>query len=152
MTVINLVTDIRSVATVIVTIEPIDYISRLRPPRGVIHPAFAWSPTGPLFVYPNGRSSGASKAQAGIPLTFSATYTSENDTSVTAVRYDWNFGDGARGSGPVVTHTYSVANHEARVSVCITDNLGIKRCVGHELLLFADPAIKIAATSGVVLQ
>lgn len=152
MTVISPTVDMRSLAIVGVTVEAIDYISRLRPPRGVIQPAFTWTPPGPLYVYPNGRSSGVSKAQALVPLTFIATYTSNSDPSVSAVRYDWDFGDGTYGSGPVVTHTYGVANPGVRVSLCITDNLGVRRCIGNQLLLFADPGVQMAATNGVVLH
>lgn len=152
MTAVATTADMRSLATVVASVDALDFISRLSAPRGLLQPDFTWDPLGPLYVYPNGHSSGAYKAEALVPLTFTATYTAEGDTRVSAVRYDWDFGDGMYGSGPVVSHTFGVVNPWIRVSLCITDNLGVKRCMGHQLLLFADPGIQMVATSGVVMH
>ena len=45
------------------------------------------------------------------------------DSDGTVVRYDWNFGDGATGSGPTVEHVYLIPG-KFGASVTVTDNSG----------------------------
>jgi PKD repeat protein len=42
----------------------------------------------------------------------------------TIVKYDWNFGDGATGSGVTATHTFAVANSTYTVILTVTDDAG----------------------------
>lgn len=94
---------------------------------------FSWSPNA-AYTYPNGRTSGANKAQAATLLTFTATSTLQSGDYV--IRYDWDFGDGAVAQGAVVTHTFAATNPHARVTLCMTDSRGHRQCVGHQMLLY----------------
>lgn len=67
---------------------------------------FGWTPTSP---------------SAGEEVTFDATPSSDPDGSIIA--YDWDFGDGATGSGLTVTHTYSAADSYP-VTLTVTDDDG----------------------------
>ncbi|HWN82450.1 MAG TPA: PKD domain-containing protein, partial [Candidatus Udaeobacter sp.] len=49
------------------------------------------------------------------------------DPNGTIVDYQWEFGDGAFGSGPVVTHAYSIVN-DFTVRLCVEDNEGTISC------------------------
>lgn len=96
---------------------------------------FTWSPGGdpgdPDYVYPNGHDSGAKKAAIDTAITFTAA----TRPGAPIASYEWNFGDGTTGHGPVVTHTFTVANAQLRVSLCIIDLSGRRRCVGHQMNL-----------------
>lgn len=96
---------------------------------------FTWSPGGapgdPSYTYPDGTDSGAKKAAANTLITFTASVRA--GTPVMA--YEWDFGDGTTGHGPVVTHTFLIANPQVRVSLCVTDASGGRRCVGHQMNL-----------------
>lgn len=143
MTAISLALDMRIEATFDVTLSPLDAITRLAAPRGELLPAFTLDPVGPEYTYPNGRASGAYKTPADMPITFSASYTSGADADVYAVAYEWSFGDGTYATGPTVTHSYSLVNPNVRVSLCITDDMGVKRCVGRQLLLYAAEDVEV---------
>ncbi len=60
--------------------------------------------------------------QAGQPIQFDGSNSSDPGGSITA--YTWNFGDGMSGNGPTPTHTYAAAgNYTATLTV--TDNCGV---------------------------
>jgi len=62
------------------------------------------------------------------PITFTAINQShphvEVPANVSIINYEWNFGDGMTGRGPVVTHEYKVASR-ASVTLTITDSRGL---------------------------
>jgi hypothetical protein len=99
---------------------------------------FSWSPGGgtsdPSYVYPDGGDSGARKAPAYWPLTFTAQVDPRPGRSVVA--YEWDFGDGTLGYGPEVVHIFTATNPHLRVKLCITDDLGVRRCIGHQMNLY----------------
>lgn len=117
--------------------------------RDQINLDFTWTPGGapadPTFAYPTGVDSGAKKAQALTPLTFTASVRA--GTSI--VSYDWDFGDGSTGHGPVVQHVFRVAMPQLRVSLCVTNINGARRCVGHQMMLSSGGLI---VGRGVVLE
>jgi len=57
------------------------------------------------------------------PITFNASSSYDPDGNIT--KYDWDFGDGAKASGDVVTHAYSSAGNYT-VILTVTDNEGEK--------------------------
>lgn len=117
--------------------------------REQINLDFTWSPGGdladPTYAYPTGVDSGAKKAQALTPLTFTATVRA----GTPIVAYDWDFGDGTTGHGPVVQHVFLVAMPQLRVSLCVIDASGGRRCVGHQMMLTPGGLI---AGRGIVLD
>jgi hypothetical protein len=68
-------------------------------------------------------------------ITFTAAVTLAPNRSV--VNYEWAMGDGTvyQTGTDTVTHTYLVANYQARASLVITDDLGNTYSVGHQLYL-----------------
>jgi hypothetical protein len=80
-----------------------------------LHPAFAWTP-GPAYAW-GGRSA------VFCPVSF------RNRTAnwlPSRVRYTWDFGDGSRGEGETVSHTYSEAGTYA-VVLSAFDSLGFRQ-------------------------
>lgn len=140
---------IRSRFALTVNLENLDYISRLTRVRGTLRPTFTFSPVGPAYTYPNGHASGAFKTPSLVPVTFTAAYLTDGDPSVNAVHYEWDFGDGHVATGTSVTHTFAALIPNLRVSLCITDDLGIRRCVGRNLVLYEE--FSILATPGVII-
>jgi PKD repeat protein len=67
---------------------------------------FSFTPPGPVV---------------GDTVSFNASASSDPDGSITS--YAWNFGDGATGSGQLVTHTYA-ASGTYNVTLTVTDNGG----------------------------
>lgn len=59
------------------------------------------------------------------PVFFDASASQPTVPGRTLVSYAWVFGDGATGSGPTTSHTYSSAS-TYRVTLTVTDNLGEK--------------------------
>jgi PKD repeat protein len=83
------------------------------PPPGAPVALFSYSPT-----------------SGSPPLTVSFNGSASYDSDGTITAYSWNFGDGASGSGAVVTHTYNSAGvFTARLTV--TDNDGKSDSTSH---------------------
>jgi hypothetical protein len=59
---------------------------------------------------------------AGAPVTLNA-LSSSVATGVEVAAYDWDFGDGATGTGPIVSHVYGVPG-DPLVTLTVTDRLG----------------------------
>lgn len=58
---------------------------------------------------------------------------------VTILDYHWNFGDGHVGHGPIVTHTYEVADPDTEISLTVLDSLGREWSTSKALsLVFVD--------------
>jgi hypothetical protein len=79
----------------------------------------------------------------GTPITFTATVQYQKPNTY-AVRWDWDLGDGTKGQGTPISHTYRAAIESStgetgrdatRAVVCVTDNWGSTFCVGKQLLL-----------------
>lgn len=92
--------------------------------------SFAWTPSGTYtYAAPNGIIITAPNAEAGVPLTFTAATTIDNqgvDISgpLTIIEYRWDFGDGVIGYGTPVTHVYQMANFGAQTVLRVTDSQG----------------------------
>jgi PKD repeat protein len=71
----------------------------------------------------------------GETLTFSASGSSDSDGQI--VKYDWNFGDQATGSGVEVTHSYA-APGDYQVTLTVTDDGGLTGQATHPITI--DPA------------
>jgi hypothetical protein len=61
--------------------------------------------------------------------------------------YEWDFGDGFKGFGPITTHTYNTGSPSTRTVLCVTDNLGRRFCRGRYMNL--RPAQITTATMGI---
>ena len=59
-------------------------------------------------------------ACTGLTCNFNGSASSDSDGTITS--YAWSFGDGATGSGPTVSHTYTAGTYTVRLTV--TDNGG----------------------------
>jgi len=62
---------------------------------------------------------------ANSPIQFDGTGSSDPDGTITL--YEWDFGDGATGSGPTPTHSYT-ANGLYTVTLCVTDDRLARVC------------------------
>jgi PKD repeat protein len=71
----------------------------------------------PPVADPNGPYTGT----AGMPVTFDGSGSTDSDGTIAS--YDWNFGDGASGTGVSPTHTYA-ADGVFTVSLTVTDDAG----------------------------
>lgn len=95
---------------------------------------FSWTPTGPDLnlvvddeVYTNSSSDPLTKivppeyaAPVNTPLTLTADVIAP--PGVVIIEYRWRFGDGTESYGPVVTHTYQVANPSTRCVLTVLDS------------------------------
>lgn len=94
-------------------------------PRPLID--FTWSPTaGPVaftlggeFFPPAGSRYAASKTPVATAVRFTARVDLLGGAPI--LRYDWDFGDGHRGSGLSVSHVYPFKVVEAQVTLTVTD-------------------------------
>ena len=80
----------------------------------------------PVFISnePPIANAGADQTMAvGATVTLDASASRDTDGSI--VTYEWDFGDGAKSTGKIVTHTYSEVGTYA-VTLTVTDNHGIK--------------------------
>ncbi len=68
-------------------------------------------------------------------LTFTANVRVPDDTFIT--EYEWDFGDGAKGFGASVTHTYTTPSPSTRTRLCVTDNHGRRYCIGKPMNLYS---------------
>ncbi len=78
-------------------------------------------------------------------FTFIFDGTKSYDPDGKIVSYEWNFGDGARGSGPTVTHTYKKSGRYT-VTLTVTDDSSLecnKATVTEELIVTGAPEITI---------
>lgn len=63
-------------------------------------------------------------------------------TGILITEYEWSFGDGGKGYGDTVTHSYTTSAPSARTRLCVTDNRGRRFCVGRPMNLYlADLAV-----------
>lgn len=99
---------------------------------------FSWTPTLANLSYSIGGTvytTNAPKTAVNTAITFTAVAVAPSQSGRSFVKYEWDFGDGSKGFGPVVVHTFKVANPLLRVRCCATDNRGVKICVGRQIYL-----------------
>ncbi|NIN65945.1 MAG: PKD domain-containing protein, partial [Anaerolineae bacterium] len=77
--------------------------------------------------------------QAGAPVTFDASASSDPDGTI--VSYDWDFGDGSMGSGVVVEHTYAMAG-DYSVTLTVTDSQGLHSTTSKVVTVIAPPVMR----------
>jgi hypothetical protein len=116
-----------------------DTINVVENPVSVAQVDFSWSPGAnagaPTYVYPNGHDSGSYRVYVDEVTTFTALVFAPPRTTVVA--YEWDFGDGVKAFGPVVTHTFRILNPGQRVTLCVTSSDGVRQCVGRQVMLTA---------------
>jgi hypothetical protein len=74
---------------------------------------------------PECNAGGPYGGQAGFPVQFDGTGSVDPDGTI--VLYEWDFGDGNTGTGPMPTHTYAVGG-TYNVTLCVTDNDDARAC------------------------
>jgi hypothetical protein len=79
-----------------------------------------------------------SSAPTGTAITFDGT--GSYDLDGTVVSYSWAFGDGATGTGSVVTHTYSLAKLYT-VTLTVTDNGGVTGSTSSQVTITDRPPV-----------
>jgi PKD repeat protein len=72
----------------------------------------------------------------GQPVQFDGTASTDPDGTI--VLYEWDFGDGATGTGPTPTHTYATGGLFI-VTLCVTDDLQARVCCQTEAEINALP-------------
>ncbi|MCG2825749.1 MAG: PKD domain-containing protein [Thermoplasmatales archaeon] len=82
-----------------------------------------------LIVYgPTADAGPDGEVKMGMPITLYGKGYFEDEPHGSIVSYEWDFGDGATGSGATVTHTYSLASgedvHDYTATLTVTDNYG----------------------------
>ncbi len=73
------------------------------------------------------------KAGANIELTFTAAIVLPDGDFIT--EYEWDFGDGMKGYGESVAHTYKIPNLSIRIRLYVTDNRGRRFYRGKQIQL-----------------
>jgi len=61
---------------------------------------------------------------AGLPITFDASASNDNNDGGWITSYNWNFGDGATGSSKIIDHTFAAVGTYT-VNLTVTDNDGL---------------------------
>ncbi len=79
-----------------------------------------------------------SSAPTGTAITFNGT--ASYDLDGTVVSYSWVFGDGATGTGSVVTHSYSLAKTYT-VTLTVTDNGGVTGSTSSQVTIGDKPPV-----------
>jgi len=77
-------------------------------------------------------------------LTVSVDATASSDPDGTIAGYDWNFGDGATGTGATAVHPYA-AGGTYSVSLTVTDNAGATATLVQNVTVVAPPAATVLA-------
>jgi ELWxxDGT repeat protein len=101
----------------------------------------------PLNQRPTAHVGGPYSAVKNQPLTFDGSASSDPDGD--ALEFDWDFGDGTRGTGATPMHTYSAAG-EYWVTLVVSDG-ATRSAIAHVRLVVRDPkdvTVMIAAVNG----
>jgi len=125
--------------------------------RPVPEVGFSWTPKSlPLVIeilgnsYPYADQPQEHYTSTNQDLTFTATVRSPIGDFIT--NYEWDFGDGVRGNGLEVVHTYTTASPSTRAVLTVTDNHGRRFTQGQYLNLrpanvtLISPAIYLPAS------
>jgi PKD repeat protein len=75
------------------------------------------------YDYPVAIANGPYTAYLNNTITFDASESYDNDSTI--IEYRWNFGDGNTAEGKIVTHTYT-EEKQYNVTLTITNNYGLK--------------------------
>jgi PKD repeat protein len=81
----------------------------------------------------------------GQPVGFDGTASAPSDPSASIVSYAWRFGDGATGSGPTPTHTYS-SSGTYTAELTVTDSYGASSSLTRQVVVHALPAAAFTTT------
>jgi len=81
--------------------------------------------TQPQNIPPTCNAGGPYAGPANVPIQFNGTGSSDPDGTI--VSYEWDFGDGATGSGPTPTHSYTQFGLYT-VTLCVTDDDQARVC------------------------
>ena len=84
-------------------------------------PAMTTATIDPTNQAPTADPNGPYTGTVGVPVTFDGSGSSDPDGTI--VTYDWDFGDGATGTGVSPTHTYAT-DDVFTVSLTVTDDAG----------------------------
>jgi hypothetical protein len=98
---------------------------------------FDWAPTSPAITMIGLDTVTVRTVELFTPITFTATVLLPPNRY--AANYEWKMGDGSiyQTSIPVITHEYTVPNYSGvRVSLIVTDDLGVSYSCGHQVYLF----------------
>lgn len=99
----------------------------------------SWTPQGPTIAYSvNGNTYITTGKQTPINALLSFTGSAifpPGDPDLSIVGWEWDFGDGVKGSGQFVNHVYVAANPAARVHLTVQDSLGRYFSIGKQLNL-----------------
>jgi PKD repeat protein len=108
---------------------------------------FTWSPNVGTFTwqadgitYPEGGMPAILYTPANTLITFQATFRAP--ITIRPLDFEWDFGDGNRGNGRIITHTFRSAA-PARVVLSVSDNAGGYTTVAQELVLINAGIINI---------
>lgn len=85
--------------------------------------------------------------QASVPVSFSATGSTDPDGSITT--YSWNFGDGSSATGTQVSHAFASAG-TYRVTLTVTDNGGAQGTAAIDVTTIAGPLPASVTVSGAI--
>jgi PKD repeat protein len=99
-----------------------DNITTPKPAQPTEEVSFTTSPQGAAVSFTVGGDvyvSGANRTAIDTAITFTATDSVENP-----LRYEWDFGDGSKGYGNPVVHTYKINNPHLRAHLKVTGDDG----------------------------
>lgn len=88
---------------------------------------------------------GSYDGQAGLPILFDGSGSSDVDGGI--VSYEWDFGDGASGSGASIEHVYAEPGSYA-VSLCVVDDDGASSCCSGEAHVAPPPNVVPVCAAG----
>jgi PKD repeat protein len=88
---------------------------------------------------------GSYAGQAGLPIAFDGSGSSDVDGGI--VSYEWDFGDGASGSGASVEHVYAQPGSYV-VSLCVVDDDGVSSCCSGEVNVAPPPNVAPVCAAG----
>jgi PKD repeat protein len=89
--------------------------------------------------------SGSYEGQAGLPILFDGSGSSDEDGGI--VSYEWDFGDGGSGSGASIEHVYAEPGSYA-VSLCVVDDDGASSCCTGEANVAPPPNVAPTCDAG----
>ena len=98
--------------------------------------AIYWDPAA-VAQPPTASLSGPGAANAGQPVTFDASGSSDPQGS--SLSYGWDFGDGTSGSGAVIAHAFTIPGPH-NVTLTVTDALGFASSASQSIDINAAPA------------
>jgi hypothetical protein len=109
----------------------------------------ACQPPQPMNQAPSAAFSAPSTIQAGLPIAFDASNSSDPEGK--PLTYSWNFGDSARGGSKQLAHVYSSAG-TFTVSLVVSDEAGLTSSKTQEITVSAAPTATSSSNARVVVK